>query len=183
MKTHFTYCIFLSIFLLLMTSGNAFSQINLDEMNGIHLDYTIKEVEQKIGQQLKPKKVKDGFGGYNLKASVVYKGVPFQLTFITLEPEEGLEYYNLEEIATRFERIKTDLGIRIGSTLKEVQNAYKVYKNKQYFSVQQGPELPDPDDKSIEYYLIHNSESGHLLHFDFKNNKVIEIHIASVDSL
>jgi|GEM_PF-1919748 len=183
MKTHFTYCIFLSIFLLLMTSGNAFSQINLNEMNGINLDYTIKQTEKKIKQNLKLEKTKDGFGGYNLQTSIVYKGVACQLIFGSLEEEDDLKFYNLDRISTHSEKAKTDLGIRIGSTVKEVQNAYKIYENKQYFSIQQGPETLDPEDTTVEYYLIYTSESGHLLRFSFTKNIVSEIEIASVDSL
>jgi len=180
MKTHFTYCIFLSIFLLLMTSGNVFSQINPDEMNGIHLDYTVKQTEKKIKQKLKLEKSENTF---QRKASVVYKGVAYQLVFSSLEDENNLKSYTLDGISTRSEKAKTDLGIRIGSTLKEVQNAYKIYENKQYFSVQQGPETLDPEDTTVEYYRIYDSETGHLLRFSFTDNRVCEIEIESVDSL
>jgi len=175
--------IFYGFFLILLTSTNAFSQINLEEMNGIHLDYTIKQTEKKIKQKLKLEKTKDGFGGYNLQTSVVYKGVAYHLVFSSLEDENDLESYNLDRISTRSEKAKTDLGIRIGSTLKEVQNAYKIYENKPYFSIDQGPETLDPEDTTVEYYLIYTSESGHLLEFSFTNNIVSEITIASVDSL
>jgi hypothetical protein len=190
MKTQFktsknTSNIFIfNIFFLLLTSGNAFGQINLNEMNGIHLDFTIKQTKKKIGQKLKLEKTKDGFGGYNLQASVVYKGVAYQLIFGSLEDENDLKSYNLNEISTRSDKAKTDLGIRIGSTLKEVQNAYKIYENKnQYFSIDQGPETLDPEDTTVEYYQIYDSESGHLMRFSFTDNRVSEIEIASVDSL
>jgi hypothetical protein len=184
MKTHFTYGIFLSLILLLMTSGNAFSQINLDEMNGIHLDFTIQQTEKKIRQKLNLEKTNDGYGGYNLQTFIVYKGVAYQLIFSSLEEENDLKSYNLTQIITRSDKAKTDLGIRIGSTLKEVQNAYKIYENKnQYFSIDQGPETLDPEDTTVEYYQIYDSESGHLLRFNFTDNRVSEIEIASVDSL
>jgi hypothetical protein len=179
MKTQFktsknTSNIFIfNIFFLLLTSGNAFGQINLNEMNGIHLDFTIKQTKKKIGQKLKLEKTKDGFGGYNLQASVVYKGVAYQLIFGSLEDENDLKSYNLNEISTRSDKAKTDLGIRIGSTLKEVQNAYKIYENKNQY----------PEDTTVEYYQIYDSESGHLMRFSFTDNRVSEIEIASVDSL
>ncbi len=183
MKTHFTYGIFLSLILLLMTSGNAFSQINLDEINGIHLDFTIKQTKKKIGQKLNLEKTKDGFGGYNLQTSVVYKSISYQLIFSSLEEENDLKFYNLDRISTCSDKAKTDLGIRIGNTLKEVQDAYKIYENEPYFSISQGPETLDPEDKTVEYYQIYDSESGHLLRFSFTDNRVSEIEIASVDSL
>lgn len=173
----------LGLFLLLITSGNALGQINLDEMNGIHLDYTIRQTEKKIKQKLKLEKTEDGFGGFNLKTSVVHKGTNYQLIFSSLEDENDLKSYNLDGISTRSEKAITDLGIRIGSTLKEVQDAYKVYENKLYFSIDQGPETLDPEDTTAEYYLIYNSENGHLLNFNFTDNRVSEIKIASVDSL
>lgn len=179
-RRNFYVPFFLSIFLLLMTSGNAFSQINLDEMNGIQLDYTVKQTEKKIKQKLKLEKSENTF---QRKASVVYKGVAYQLVFSSLEDENDLKSYNLDRISTQSEKAKTDLGIRIGSTLKEVQNACKIYENKQYFSVQQDPETLDPEDTTVEYYQIYDSETGHLLRFSFTDNRVCEIEIASVDSL
>lgn len=174
---------FYGLFLLLLTSGNAFSQINMEEMNGIHLDYAIEEAEQKIGQKLKLKKTKDGYGGYNFRTSVVYNGINYQLVFSTLEDENDLSSYYLESISTRSEKAKTNLGIHIGSTLKEVQDACKIYEKKEGFSINQGPEALDPGDTTVEYFQIYDSESGHLLRFSFKNNKFSEIEIASVDSI
>lgn len=172
-----------SIFFLLLTSVNAPGQINPDEMNGIHLDHTIKQAEKKLKRKLKLEKTKDGYGGYNLKASVLYKGIAYQLVLMALENESDLGYYNLNEISIRSNKIKTDLGIHVGSTLKEVQDAYKIYKNKPGLSVQQAQETPDPEDTTVAYYLIYDSEGGHLLKFSFTNNRVSEIGIASVDSL
>lgn len=152
-------------------------------MNGIHLEYTIKQTEKKIKQKLKLEKTKDGFGGYNLQTSVVYKGISYQLIFSSLEEENDLKFYNLNEISTHSDKAKTDLGIRIGSTLKEVQDVYKIYENEPYFSISQGPETLDPEDPTVEYYQIYDSGDGHLLRFSFTDNRVSEIEIASVDSL
>ena len=183
LKNNFSVQLLYGLFLLLLTSGNVFSQINLNEMNGIQLDYTIKETEQKIGKKFKLKKEKNGYSGYNLQASVVYKGVKYQLGFSTLEDESNLNSYYLESISTLSKKAKTDLEISIGSTLKEVQDAYKIYEGMENYSVQQGPETLDPEDKIVEYFQIYDSESGHLLIFSFINNRVSKIEIESVDSL
>lgn len=189
MKTIFKPCknfyipFFFGFSLLLVTSGNTFSQINLNEMNGIKLDFTIKQVKKKTGQKLKLEKVKDGYGGLNLQTFIICKGIEYQLNFISLEDQNDLESYNLNEISTRSGKIKTDLGIRIGSTLKEVQNAYKIYENKPHFAIDQGLEALDADDTTVEYYLIFDTENSHLLKMNFTDNIVNEIAIASVDAL
>ena len=184
MKAQIKILKYLSVIFLLFASGNAFSQINPDEMNGIQLDFTIQQTKKKIGHKLNLEKTKDGFGGYNLQTSIVYNGVTYQLIFSSLEDENDLETYNLTQIITHSENAKTDVGIRIGSTVEEVQNAYKIYEYKsQYIYVEQGPETPDPEDTTVEYYQIYDSEGGHLLRFSFTDNKVSEIEIASVDSL
>lgn len=108
-RRNFYVPFFLSIFLLLMTSGNVFSQINPDEMNGIHLDYTIRQTEKEIKQKLKLEKTENTF---QRKASVVYKGVAYQLVFSAIEDENDLKSYTLDGISTRSEKAKTDLGIR-----------------------------------------------------------------------
>lgn len=189
MKTIFkpckNFCIpfFFGFSLLLVTSGNAFSQINLNEMNGIKLDFTIKQVEKKTGQQLKLEGVEDGYGGMNLQTTIIYKGIAYQLNFMSLEDENDLKSYGLNRISTRSGKIKTDVGICIGSTLKEVQNAYRIYRNKAGFVIDHGPENLDLEDTTVEYYLIFDTENSHLLKMNFTDNIVNEIAIASVDNL
>ncbi len=95
-----------------------------------------------------------------------------KLEFTDFPEDDNSPNYELTGITTTSKKFKTDSGIGMGCTLKEVRHKYRKYRNKPGFNVY------EYDDKLSVFEMDYMN----ILTFTFKDNKVVEIKVWTADS-
>jgi hypothetical protein len=163
LKVHTILWIFIFIFCGIGKTNAQICQRNIGELE---TGFGVSDIEKVIGKKI--------IATEDSPVKIKYNGMDIHLEFTHFEEDEnGRPIYELMSMSTSSKKFKTDSGLGVGSTMKEVLQVYEKYRNKTGFNL-----ITEQENEVI----VFETDYMNIITYQFKNDKVIKIKIYEADS-
>lgn len=160
-----TLLLFLVCFSFLIKAQDNF-EITTLRIGPINLKMKVEEAEKIAG-----KKLKVDNDNYENTNQVNYKGETISI-YMYESSEAGKTHRNIGNISTKSPKFKTKRGMGVGSTKKQLIEAYKDYPD---FSLSKSWDDDGKVSKTDSFFSLTDNDASTILSFEMKNDVVIQV--------